>query len=116
ADGRPRAFADAVSMQQRVADASRAPKRAGDGDWLGPMNYAFHFDAGKFATLLATHAQTLGVERVIATVDRVEQGADGQIAAVVTRERGPMSADLYIDCTGFRALLIGQALGAPRKP
>ena len=116
ADGRPRAFADAVSMQQRVADALRAPKRASDGDWLGPMNYAFHFDAGKFATLLASHAQTLGVERVIATVDRVEQGADGQIAAVVTRERGAMSADLYIDCTGFRALLIGQTLGAPRKP
>src|SRR4051812_6408209 len=46
-----RAFADAVSMQQRVADASRAPKRTGDGDWLGPMNYAYHFDAGKFAAL-----------------------------------------------------------------
>ena len=111
-----RAFADAVSMQQRVADASRAPKRASDGDWLGPMNYAYHFDAGKFATLLAAHAQTLGVERVIATVDRVERRDDGGIAAVVTRERGALSADLFIDCTGFRALLIGEALGAARKP
>ena len=116
ADGAPRAFADAVSMQQRVADAARGPKRVGDGDWLGPMNYAYHFDAGKFATLLATHAQSLGVERVIATVDRVELRADGHIGAVVTRECGALSADLYIDCTGFRALLIGQALGAPRKP
>ena len=116
ADGQPRAFADAVSMQQRVADAARAPKRASDGDWLGPMNYAFHFDAGKFATLLATHAQTLGVERVIATVDRVELREDGHVGAIVTRERGAMSADLYIDCSGFRALLIGQALGAARKP
>ena len=114
ADGR--AFADAVSMQQRVADASRAPKRAGDGDWLGPMNYAYHFDAGKFATLLATHAQSLGVERVIATVDRVDLRDDGGIAAVVTRERGRLSADLFIDCSGFRALLIGEALGAARKP
>ena len=111
-----RAFADAVSMQQRVADASRAPKRASDGDWLGPMNYAYHFDAGKFAILLAAHAQTLGVERVIATVDRVERRDDGGIAAVVTRERGALSADLFIDCTGFRALLIGEALGAARKP
>ena len=110
------AFADAVSMQQRVADASRAPKRASDGDWLGPMNYAYHFDAGKFATLLAAHAQTLGVERVIATVDRVERRDDGGIAAVVTRERGALSADLFVDCTGFRALLIGQTLGAARKP
>jgi tryptophan halogenase len=110
-----RAFADAVSMQQRVADASRAPKRASDGDWLGPMNYAFHFDAGKFATLLAAHAQSLGVERVIATVERVARRDDGGIAAVVTRERGALSADLFVDCSGFRALLIGEALGAPRK-
>ncbi|MCK9685224.1 tryptophan halogenase family protein [Scleromatobacter humisilvae] len=111
-----RAFADAVSMQQRVADASRAPKRASDGDWLGPMNYAYHFDAGKFATLLATHAQSLGVERVIATVERVERRGDGGIASVVTRERGTLSADLFVDCSGFRALLIGETLGAPRKP
>ena len=111
-----RAFADAVSMQQRVADASRAPKRASDGDWLGPMNYAFHFDAGKFATLLAAHAQSLGVERVIATVERVQLRADGHVEAVVTRERGVLAADLFIDCSGFRALLIGDALGAARKP
>ena len=111
-----RPFADAVSMQQRVADASRAPKRAGDGDWLGPMNYAYHFDAGKFATLLATHAQSLGVQRVIGTVERVELREDGHIDAVVTREHGALSADLYVDCTGFRAALIGGALGSPRKP
>ncbi len=116
ADGTPRAFADAVSMQQRVADASRAPKRASDADWLGPMNYAYHFDAGKFAALLATHAQSLGVARVIATVEQVELKAGGHIAAVVTRERGALSADLYVDCTGFRAALIGGALGSPRKP
>ncbi len=111
-----RPFADAISMQQRVADASRAPKRPGDGDWMGPMNYAYHFDAGKFATLLATHAQSLGVKRVIATVERVELREDGHIDAIVTREHGAMSADLYVDCTGFRAALIGDALGSPRKP
>ena len=115
ADGSTRAFADAVSMQQRVADASRAPKRTSDGDWMGPMNYAYHFDAGKFAALLATHAQSLGVERVIATVERVDLREDGHIASLATRERGALGADLYVDCTGFRAALIGDALGAPRK-
>jgi len=115
-DGNRRAFADAVSMQQRVADASRAPKRAGDADWMGPMNYAYHFDAGKFAALLATHAQSLGVRRLIATMERVELDARGHVAAVVTRESGTLHADLYIDCTGFRAALIGDALGSPRKP
>ena len=111
-----RLFADAISMQQRVVDAARAPKRPGDADWMGPMNYAYHFDAGKFATLLATHAQSLGVRRVIATVERVALDAQGHVAAVHTREHGALAADLYVDCTGFRAALIGDALGAPRKP
>jgi tryptophan halogenase len=116
ANGTTRAFADAVSMQKRVADASRGPKRASDGDYLGPMNYAYHFDAGKFATLLATHAKSLGVAHVLATVERVPLDDDGAIAAVVTRERGALVADLYVDCSGFRAALIGDALGSRSKP
>jgi len=113
AAGAGTAFADAATMQKRIADASRAPKRASDGDFLGPMNYAYHFDAGRFAALLATHAKSLGVTHVVATVERVELDAEGAIASVVTREAGALSADLYIDCTGFRAALIEGALGSP---
>jgi tryptophan halogenase len=115
AAGAGTAFADAATMQKRIADASRAPKRASDGDFLGPMNYAYHFDAGRFAALLATHARSLGVVHVVATVERAELDAQGAIAAVVTREAGALSADLYIDCTGFRAALIEGALGSPLR-
>ena len=115
AAGTGTAFADAATMQKRIADASRAPKRASDGDFLGPMNYAYHFDAGRFAALLASHARSLGVVHVVATVERAELDADGAIAAVVTREAGALSADLYIDCTGFRAALIEGALGSPLR-
>lgn len=107
------AFAEAVTMQKRVSDASRAPKRASDGDYLGPMNHAFHFDAARFADLLSRHARgSLGVRHELATVERVELDESGAIAGVVTRERGTLSADLYIDCTGFRGALM-QALGVP---
>jgi len=109
------AFAQAVTMQKRVADAARGPKRPGDADFQGPLNYAYHFDAGRFAALLAEHAQTLGVRRVLATVDAVTLDASGAIDAVHTREQGRLTADLYIDCTGFRATLIGQALGVPLR-
>jgi len=109
-------FAAVATMQKLVADASHAPKRATDGEYLGPMNYAYHFDAGRFASVLAAHAKSLGVVHVLATVDRVELAEDGTIAAVVTRERGALKAGLYIDCTGFRAALIGAALGSPKKP
>jgi len=114
-EGRPRAFADAVSMQQCVADAARAPKRASDADFAGPMNYAYHFDAGKLAALLATHAKSLGVAHVLDTVERVELDERGRIGAVVGRASGALTADLYVDCTGFRAALIGATLGSQAK-
>jgi tryptophan halogenase len=106
-------FAEAVTMQQRVVDAQRAPKRVGDSDYNGPMNYAYHFDAARFAGLLAKHARSLGVRHVQDHVDGVRLGLDGGIASVETREHGPLTADLYVDCSGFRALLIGGALGSP---
>jgi tryptophan halogenase len=111
AAGKDVAFATAATMQKRVADASHAPKRPGDADFMGPLNYAYHFDAGKFAALLSTHAQSLGVKHVQATVERVALDGDGAIGAVHTKEAGVLTADLYIDCTGFRAALIGEALG-----
>ncbi|OEZ62144.1 flavin-dependent tryptophan halogenase RebH [Duganella sp. HH105] len=106
-------FAAAATMQKRVADAAHAPKRFNDADFMGPLNYAYHFDAGKFAALLSTHAQSLGVRHVLATVERVSLDEQGAIGAVHTKEAGELTADLYIDCTGFRAALIGDALGTP---
>ena len=105
-------FAESVTLQQRVADASRGPKRFGDAPYQGRLNYAYHFDAAQFAKLLAAHGRGLGVKHTIATVEQVDLNDSGAIARVHTREAGAMSADLYIDCTGFRAALIGQALGA----
>ena len=106
-------FAQAVTMQKRVADAAHAPKRAHDADYLGPMNYAYHFDAGRFAALLAEHGRSLGVRHLQGNVERVELDAAGAIAAVHTREHGALRAGLYVDCTGFHARLIGEALGSP---
>jgi tryptophan halogenase len=111
---RPRpGFADAVTMQKRIADAAHAPKRATDPDFQGPLNYAYHFDAGLLAATLTAHAKSLGVQQLIATVQGVELDDTGAIARVQTRELGALSADLYVDCSGFRALLIGQTLGSP---
>ena len=106
-------FAEAVTLQKRVADAARGPKRFADADFQGPLNYAYHFDAGRFASLLAEHGRGLGVNHVRATVEQVALGEDGAIASVCTREHGALCADLYVDCTGFRATLIGEALGSP---
>lgn len=109
------AFAESATLQKRVADAAHAPKRPGDADFLGPLNYAYHFDAARFAGLLCEHGKSLGVEHLLGTVERVQLGEDGAIDAVHTREHGALRADLYIDCSGFRAALIGDALGVPYR-
>ena len=44
---------------------------------------------------------------------RVELGESGDISGVVTQEHGTLRAGLYVDCTGFRAELIGRTLGVP---
>ena len=111
--GKELAFAQAVTMQKTVADAGRGPKRIGDADYLGALNYAYHFDAGRFAKLLSSHAQSLGVRHLVGTVNQVTLDAQGAIDAVITQEHGSLKADLYIDCTGFHAALIGKALGSP---
>ena len=106
-------FAESATLQQRVVEASRGPKRYGDAPYQGRLNYAYHFDAAQFAGLLAEHGRGLGVEHTIATVDSVDVDESGALARVNTREAGALEADLYVDCTGFRAALIGRALGSP---
>lgn len=108
-------FAQAVTLQQRVAEARRAPKRASDGPYTAPLNYAYHFDAIKLAKLLAERAKELGVQHVEATLSGVYLAASGAIDRVDTLQHGSFSADLYIDCTGFRAELISQMTGAAFK-
>jgi tryptophan 7-halogenase len=106
-------FADAVTLQEKVCNAGRAPKRATDAEFRGPMNYAYHLDAARFGAYLAGVAKSLGVVHRVGTVESVELDAQGAIGAVLTREHGRLSAGLYIDCTGFRSELIGKALGVP---
>lgn len=69
---RDAAFAQAATMQKRVADARRAPKRDLDADYQGLMDYAYHFDATRLAALLAKAAQALGVQHRLARVEGAE--------------------------------------------
>ena len=101
--------------QKRVADASRAPKLITHSDYLGPLGYAYHFDAVKLAQFMRTQAIASGVHHIVDTVDAVNLAEDGAIASLSTRQHGALGADLFIDCTGFRAQLIGTALRVPYK-
>jgi tryptophan halogenase len=75
--------------------------------------YAFHFDASLFAKYLKKFAIGLGVKHVEGLVAEVTQRpADGFIQSVKLADGRELAADLFIDCTGMRALLIEKALGS----
>jgi flavin-dependent dehydrogenase len=104
-----------VTLQPRVAEAERAPKRAHEGSFGGPLTFAYHFDALRFARLLQNHGVSLGVRHLTGTIDGVTLTEDSAIAEVHSAEHGPLTADLYVDCTGGRAELIGKAMGEPLR-
>ncbi|WP_076070459.1 tryptophan halogenase family protein [Sphingomonas montana] len=105
---------DEVSTpQKKASDAHRAPKLPSHADYVGPLNYAFHFDAIALAGLLREQGIANGVRHLVDTVGEVMLAEDGAIAGVRTEANGVLDADLYIDCTGFRAELIGKAMGIP---
>jgi tryptophan 6-halogenase len=83
----------------------------------GPgSDYAYHFDAGRLGAFLRTHAVGLGVRHVVDTVARVEQHENGDLAAVHLKSGARIAADLFVDCSGFKGLLITETLGEPFHP
>jgi tryptophan halogenase len=105
-------FCDFVTPQGRLCDAGLAPKTITHAEYRGLANYAYHLDAGRFAPFLARHCtEKLGVRHVLADIMQVNQGESGDIEGVLTRQAGEILGDLFIDCSGFSALLIGKTLG-----
>lgn len=78
--------------------------------------YAYHFDAKLFANYLTKYATARGVTRTVDNVERVELSDTGEVAAIHTKKNGRIAGDLFIDCTGFRSLLLGKALNEPFVP
>jgi len=90
--------------------AAQAGKFLGGTD--SRLNYAYHLDATAYGQYLRRFAEPLGVRRVEGKIAEVRLAAEtGFIEALVLESGEAVAGDLFIDCTGFRALLIEGALG-----
>lgn len=103
-------FMDTCSVQPAACEAALAP--AMKQRWSLPyrLNYAYHMNAQKFADVLRDFSTARGVTHVMANLESVEQDERGWIRSVQTDSQGQLSADLFVDCTGFRGHLIAQTL------
>ena len=107
AEGGKTPFADLVTPQAAVIAGGLAPKEANAPPFAFAVNYGYHLDAGKFATLLRSHAKDrLGVRHVTANVVGVESRSNGDIAALRLDDGAAVAGDLFVDCSGLAGLLI----------
>ena len=109
-------FADAVSQQSRLCELGRAPKQISTPEFAFIQNYGYHLDAGKFAEFLTRHCVSkLGVTHIRDHVVDVIPDQSGYIQEIKTQQHGELRGDIFVDCTGFSSVLIGQHYQVPMQ-
>lgn len=99
------------SLNYQAAKQHRfAPLNTIQNTQLSGLSYAYHFDATLYAEYLKKLAISRGVKHIDAKIDHVEQCYTGNIKSLTLNNDSQISGDLFIDCTGLRALLIEQTL------
>src|SRR3546814_4162077 len=82
-------------------------------DWSSDVcsSDLYHFDAGLYARHLRQWATARGVRRMEGqVVDVARDGESGDVAALTLESGAEVAGDLFVDCSGFRSLLLGQTL------
>ncbi|RJY08126.1 tryptophan halogenase family protein [Aurantiacibacter aquimixticola] len=92
-----------------LAETGRAP-HPGENFPFAP-SYGYHFDAYKLGAFLRDWAVARGVEHLSLKVEQVELAGVGEVAALLCEGGKRVNGDLFVDCSGFRALIAGEALG-----
>ncbi|MDO9096186.1 MAG: tryptophan 7-halogenase [Rubrivivax sp.] len=96
----------AYALEAQAAQAGRFAHLPDDG-----LHYAYHLDATLYARFLRSFSEALGVQRIEGKIVSVDADAQSrEIRALQLNSGARLEGDLFIDCTGFRALLIGETL------
>ncbi|MEM9572829.1 MAG: tryptophan halogenase family protein [Pseudomonadota bacterium] len=107
-------FSELSCAQEPLCEQHLSPKLMSTREYAGATNYGYHLDAGMFSQFLREHCtKRLGVDLVLDRVTKVHSAENGDVDSVETETSGVLNADLFIDCTGFRSLLLGEHYNVP---
>lgn len=103
----------AYSFNETAARSGRFAKSDGRPSAIPDLTYAYHFDAGLYAAMLRRFAEARGVVRIEGEISGYDKdGESGDLTALSMADGRRVEGQLFIDCTGFRGLLIGEAMGS----
>ncbi|MGS0694616.1 tryptophan halogenase family protein [Shewanella sp. 0m-4] len=102
------AHPDNYWLQSFLAKENRSPNT--DIALNGTMEYGYHFDSALLGEYLKERAIKLGVKHVSDTVEHIETDEKNNIKQLLTQSGERLTSELFVDCTGFSALLIGKTL------
>lgn len=97
-------FFNAELARQQKAPVREAPTNTDN------MDYAYHFDTGFMADFLKQRCIAEGINYVVDDISNVVVGNEGDLSHLQTRNNGELHADFFVDCTGFRRMLLGKIL------
>jgi tryptophan halogenase len=101
-------FNEVAARANRMIGLGHSPSSVRD------LVYAYHFDATLYAAFLRRLSERKGTTRVEGMIEAVERDPlTGDIVALTLTGERRIEGDFFIDCTGFRSVLLGEALGVP---
>lgn len=107
-------FESWVCAQGVICKQHLAPKTPQMPEYAFALNYGYHLNAGKFVKMLHQHCvEKLGVQYIQGHVEHVLPAENGDIASIVLVGGEHIEGDLFIDCSGFAAILIGKHYEIP---
>ena len=97
---------DEYCLELKAAKANKFSTMAGKK----PVNFAYHMNATAYAAYLRQKSEKAGVKRIEGRIKHVQNDEAGNISSLLLEDGKPVLGDVFIDCTGFRGLLIGDNL------
>lgn len=109
-------FESWVCAQGAICDNNLAPKLPQMPEYAFSLNYGYHLNAGKFVKILHQHCvEKLGIKYIQGHVEQVVPAENDDISEIVLSNGEHIAGDLFIDCSGFAAILIGKHYQIPFK-